>query len=158
MRPHTATTLAARARGSIQPSTYGRAVAYRRLSTAPLASRSSITQSSDASQLQFLRSNFLPQDVLFRSAAVHARQFSSQSALYKDAEKKKPVSEEAAEAQAKAEKTAEEILEEAKAKKEGAEEEAGEKKEGEEGEEGEQGKKEKKGDKPPPPPHGDKTP
>jgi import inner membrane translocase subunit TIM44 len=162
MRPHTATTLAARARGSIQPSTYGRAVAYRRLSTAPLASRSSVTQSSDASQLQFLRSNFLPQDVLFRTAAVHARQFSSQSALYKDAQKKKPVSEEAAEAQAKAEKTAEEILEEAKAeakaKKEGAEEEAGEKKEGEEGEEGEQGKKEKKGDKPPPPPHGDKTP
>ncbi|KAG9206056.1 protein translocase subunit [Epicoccum nigrum] len=160
MRPYTATTLAARARGSIQPSTYGRAVAYRRLSTAPLASRSSVTQSSDASQLQFLRSNFLPQDVLFRTAAVHARQFSSQSALYKDAEKKKPVSEEAAEAQAKAEKTAEDIFEEekAKAKKEGAEQEAGEKKEGEEGEEGEQGKKEKKGDKPPPPPHGDKTP
>lgn len=157
MRPHTATTLAARARGSIQPSTYGRAVAYRRLSTAPLASRPSVAQSSDASQLQFLRSNFLPQDVLFRTAAVHARQFSSQSALYKDAEKKKPVSEEAAEAQAKAEKTAEEIFEEekARAKKEGAEEEAGEKKEGEEGEEG---KKEKKGDKPPPPPHGDKTP
>lgn len=104
----------------------------------------------------------MPQDVLFRTAAAaNARQFSSQSALRQQAQKKKPVSEDAAaESQAKAEKTAEEIYEEekAKAKKEGGEESAdqkeGEQKEGEEGE----GKKEKKGDKPPPPPHGDKTP
>ncbi|KAH6615240.1 hypothetical protein C7974DRAFT_61557 [Boeremia exigua] len=162
MRPHTATTLAARARGSIQPSTYGRAVAHRRISTAPLASRPSVAQSADASRLPFLRSNFLPQDVLFRAAATHARQFSSQSALHQQAQKKKKaVSEEAAEPP-KPEKTAEEIYEEEKAKAEKDGEAAGEKKDGEqkEGEEkeGEEGKKEKKGDKPPPPPHGDKTP
>ena len=157
MRPHTATTLAARARGSIQPASInGRAAAYRRISTAPLASRSSVTQSSDASQIQFLRSNFLPHDVLFRTAAAHARQFSSQSALYQQAQKEKPVKEEAAKSEAEKEKTAEELYEEekAKAKKEdGAEEEAGEQKEGEEGKD-----KKKKDDKPPPPPHGDKTP
>ena len=124
-----------------------------------MASPSSVTRPSDASHLQFLRSNFLPQDVLFRTAAAHARQFSSQSALHQQAQKKKPLSEEAADAQAKAEKTAEEIYEEekTKAKKEGGEEESGEQKEGEQ-KEGEQGKKEKKDDKPPPPPHGDKTP
>ncbi|KAF2632204.1 TIM44 subunit of mitochondria import inner membrane translocase [Macroventuria anomochaeta] len=153
MRPHTATTLAARARGSIQPSTYGRTVAYRRLSTAPLASRSSATQSFDASPLQFLRSNFLPQDVLFRAAAAHARQFSSQSALYQQAQKQKPVKEQTAESEAEPKKTAEEQFneEQAKEKKEG-EEESGEQKEGE------QEKKKKDDDKPPPPPHGDKTP
>ncbi|KAJ4341782.1 protein translocase subunit [Didymella glomerata] len=154
MRPHTATTLAARARGSIQPSTYGRAVAYRRLSTAPLASRPSAAQSSDASHLQFLRSNFLPQDVLFRAAAANARHFSSQSALYQQAQKQKPVKDEAAKSEAEKEKTAEELYEEEKAKaKQESQEEAGEQKEGEEGQ-----KKEKKDDKPPPPPHGDKTP
>lgn len=165
MRPHTATTLAARARGSIQPSTYGRAIARRQASTATLASPPSITQSPDTAHLQFLRSHFLPHDLLFRAAAINARQFSSQSALFKQADKKKPVSEEAAETK---QKTAEDLYEEerAKAKKEGGEEAAageqkdGEQKDGEqkEGEDGEQGKKEKKDDKPPPPPHGDKTP
>lgn len=157
MRPHTATTLAARARGSIQPASInGRAAAYRRISTAPLASRSSATQSSlsaDASPLTFLRSNFLPQDVLFRTAAVHARQFSSQSALFQQAQKQKDVKEEAAEPEADPKKAADEQTkqEDAKEKKEG-EEEAGEEKDGEGKNKGE------KQDKPPPPPHGDKTP
>lgn len=152
MRPHTATTLAARARGSIQSaSTYGRAASCRRLSTAPLTSRLSATQSSDASHLPFLRSNFLPQDILFRTAAAHARQFSSQSARYQEAQKQKPVNEETAESQADPKRAADEqAKEEAKEKKEG-EEETGEQKDGE------QGKKDNK-DKPPPPPHGDKTP
>jgi import inner membrane translocase subunit TIM44 len=96
----------------------------------------------------------LPQDVLFRTAAAHARQFSSQSALYQQAQKEKPVKEEAAKSEAEKEKTAEELYEEerAKAKKEAGEEEAGEQKEGKE----KKTKDEK--DKPPPPPHGDKTP
>ena len=109
--------------------------------------------SADASPLTFLRSNFLPQDVLFRTAAVHARQFSSQSALYQQAQKQKDVKEDAAEPQADPKKAADEQTkeEDAKEKKEG-EEEAGEEKDGEGKKKGE------KQDKPPPPPHGDKTP
>ena len=95
----------------------------------------------------------MPQDVLFRTAAAHARQFSSQSALYQRAQNEKPVKEEAAKSEAEKEKTAEELYEEerAKAKKEEGEEEAGEQKDGKE-------KKKDEKDKPPPPPHGDKTP
>lgn len=167
MRPHTTTTLAATARGRIQQSTCARAVTYRRLSTAPLASPSSAAQSSDASHLPFLRSNFLPHDLLFRTAA--ARHFSSRSALFQQAQKQKqkPVKDEAAKSkaaksEAEKEKSAEEVYEEEKAqakpKQEGEEESSSEQKEKREGEEGEEGEGKKKGDKPPPPPHGDKTP
>jgi import inner membrane translocase subunit TIM44 len=101
-----------------------------------------------------LRSNFLPQDVLFRAAAANARQFSSQSALQQQAQKPKDVKEEAAEAQADPKKAADEQTSEGEAKeKKQGDEEAGEQKEGEEGK-----KKGEKKDAPPPPPHGDKTP
>ncbi|KAI4614912.1 hypothetical protein J4E80_006418 [Alternaria sp. BMP 0032] len=173
MRPQTASTFAATARWSIQPaaatpaSAYGRAAAYRRISTLPRTSqvsstRTSLPSTSTPSSQRFLRSEFLPQDVLFRTSSAYARHFSSRPALYEQAQKQKDVkdqepdptkstasegstSEQAAGDQAKKEG------EEAKEKKEG-EEEAGEQKEGEEGQ-----KKEKK-DAPPPPPHGDKTP
>ncbi|KAI4610248.1 hypothetical protein J4E83_008474 [Alternaria metachromatica] len=173
MRPQTANTFAATARWSIQPaaatpaSAYGRAAAYRRISTLPRTSqvsstRTSLPSTSTPSSQRFLRSEFLPQDVLFRTSSAYARHFSSRPALYEQAQKQKDVkdqepeptkstasegstSEQAAGDQAKKEG------EEAKEKKEG-EEEAGEQKEGEEGQ-----KKEKK-DAPPPPPHGDKTP
>jgi import inner membrane translocase subunit TIM44 len=168
MRP--ATTFA-RARGSIQQasatssSAYGRAAAYRRISTAPLGPRSSLTSAPlSASPQPFLRSEFLPQDILFRTSSAYARHFSSRSALYEQAQKQTPVKEEqsapktstrkpaegsAGEEQAAGEQAKE--GEEAKEKKAG-EEETGEQKEGEEGQ-----KKEKK-DAPAPPPHGDKTP
>ncbi|KAI4947632.1 hypothetical protein J4E91_006452 [Alternaria rosae] len=173
MRPQTASTFAATARWSIQPaaatpaSAYGRAAAYRRISTLPRTSqvsstRTSLPSTSTPSSQRFLRSDFLPQDVLFRTSSAYARHFSSRPALNEQAQKQKDVkdqgsdttkstasegstSEQAAGDQAKKEG------EEAKEKKEG-EEEAGEQKEGEEGQ-----KKEKK-DAPPPPPHGDKTP
>ncbi|KAH6860731.1 hypothetical protein BKA58DRAFT_367783 [Alternaria rosae] len=173
MRPQTASTFAATARWSIQPaaatpaSAYGRAAAYRRISTLPRTSqvsstRTSLPSTSTLSSQRFLRSEFLPQDVLFRTSSAYARHFSSRPALNEQAQKQKDVkdqepdttkstasegstSEQAADDQAKKEG------EEAKEKKEG-EEEAGEQKEGEEGQ-----KKEKK-DAPPPPPHGDKTP
>ncbi|KAI4695672.1 hypothetical protein J4E81_006000 [Alternaria sp. BMP 2799] len=173
MRPQTASTFAATARWSIQPaaatpaSAYGRAAAYRRISTLPRTSqvssaRTSLPSTSTPSSQRFLRSEFLPQDVLFRTSSAYARHFSSRPALYEQAQKQKDVkdqepdatkstasegstSEQAAGDQAKKEG------EEAKEKKDG-EEEAGEQKEGEEGQ-----KKEKK-DAPPPPPHGDKTP
>jgi import inner membrane translocase subunit TIM44 len=167
MRP--ATTFA-RARGSIQhasttsSSAYGRAAAYRRLSRTPVASRSSLS-SAPASTLPqpFLRSQFLPQDVLFRTSSAYARQFSSQSTLRKEAPKENPLKEEEPISQTSSKKPAEGETakqaageqakegEEAKEKKAG-EEEAGEQKEGEEGE------KKKKEDAPAPPPHGDKTP
>jgi import inner membrane translocase subunit TIM44 len=167
MRP--ATTFA-RVRGSIQHATttsssaYGRAAAYRRLSTVPHGSRLSLT-SAPASTLPqpFLRSQFLPQDVLFRTSSAYARHFSSQSALHEQAQKQKPVKEDDPVAQSGTQKpaegsTAEQAAgeqakdgEEAKEKKAG-EEEAGEPKEGEEGQ------KKKKEDAPAPPPHGDKTP
>lgn len=150
MRPHTAATLAASARGSLQPaSTYGRAAAYRRLSTAPLPARPSPSHSSRAAAASpptFLRSAFLPQDVLFRTAATHARHFSAQPARAQQAQKQKDGKDDAAEADPK--KPADE---DAKDKKEG-EDEAGEQKDSE------GKKKEDKQDKPPPPPHGDKTP
>ncbi|KAI4687834.1 uncharacterized protein J4E88_003425 [Alternaria novae-zelandiae] len=173
MRPQTASTFVATARWSIQPaaatpaSAYGRAAAYRRISTLPRTSqvsstRTSLPSTSTPSSQRFLRSEFLPQDVLFRTSSAYARHFSSRPALYEQAQKQKDVkdqepdptksttsegstSEQAAGDQAKKEG------EEAKEKKDG-EEEAGEQKEGEEGQ-----KKEKK-DAPPPPPHGDKTP
>ena len=173
MRPQTASTFAATARWSIQPaaatpaSAYGRAASYRRISTLPRTSqvsstRTSLPSTSTPSSQRFLRSEFLPQDVLFRTSSAYARHFSSRPALYEQAQKQKDVkdqepdptkstasqgstSEQAAGDQAKKEG------EEAKEKKDG-EEEAGEQKEGEEGQ-----KKEKK-DAPPPPPHGDKTP
>lgn len=172
MRPSTAGTFAARARCGLQPpvttlsSASGRAAAYRRLSSAPLVARSPVV-SSNAGQAPppvFLRSNFLPQEILVRTSAVYTRQFSSQSALQEQAQKQKDVKKEASQAQTEGKKpttegaTSEQAAgeqakegEEAKENKAG-EEEAGEKKEGEEGE-----KKEKK-DAPPPPPHGDKTP
>ncbi|KAI4660332.1 uncharacterized protein J4E78_005035 [Alternaria triticimaculans] len=173
MRPQTASTFAATARWSIQPaaatpaSACGRAAAYRRISTLPRTSqvsstRTSLASTSTPSSQRFLRSEFLPQDVLFRTSSAYVRHFSSRPALYEQAQKQKDVkdqepdptkstasegstSEQAAGDQAKKEG------EEAKEKKDG-EEEAGEQKEGEEGQ-----KKEKK-DAPPPPPHGDKTP
>ena len=122
-----------------------------------MASQSSVTQSSpsaDATRLHFLRSNFLPHDVLFRTVAAHARQFSSQSTLYQQAQKQNDVKEDAGTSQADPKKPVDEQAkeEEAKEKKEG-EEESGEQKDGEEGK-----KKNEKQDKPPPPPHGDKTP
>jgi import inner membrane translocase subunit TIM44 len=167
MRP--ATTFA-RARGSIQQasapssSAYGRAAAYRRLSTAPLGSRSSLTSAPlSASPQPFLRSEFLPQDILFRTSSAYARHFSSRSALHEQAQKQKPVEKQDPAPQSSAKKPTEGSSgeqaageqakegEEAKEKKAG-EEESGEQKEGEEGE-----KKEKK-EAPAPPPHGDKTP
>lgn len=171
MRPPTATAFSARASwGAIQPlaaspsSIHGRAAAYRRLSTATLAAPSAATrqrlvsQNSQPSPLQFLRSDFLPQDVLFRTSSVYARQFSSQSALLQQAQKQaeenvkdKESEPESASKQSAGEQTAEgKEGEQNKEKKEG-EEESGEQKEGEEGE----GKKK---DAPAPPPHGDKTP
>jgi import inner membrane translocase subunit TIM44 len=168
MRPVTALS---RARGSIQQasatssSAYGRAAAYRRLSTAPLASRSSLTSAPlSASPQPFLRSEFLPQDILFRTSSAYARHFSSRSALHEQAQKQKPVKQEDSAPKTSAKKPSEDSTaeqaagehakegEEAKEKKAG-EEEAGEQKEGEEGD-----KKEKKKDAPAPPPHGDKTP
>jgi import inner membrane translocase subunit TIM44 len=111
-----------------------------------------------------LRSQFLPQDVLFRASSASTRHFSSQRPLQEQAQKQKSVKDEAPEPQASTTKptpegsTTEQAAgeqgkdgEEAKEKKAG-EEEAGEQKEGEEGQ-----KKEKK-DAPAPPPHGDKTP
>ncbi|KAF2856388.1 Tim44-domain-containing protein [Plenodomus tracheiphilus IPT5] len=171
MRPPTASTLA---RWSIQPaaapaSAYGRAAAYRRISTAPIARnpamRTSLSAQSSPSPLPFLRSTFLPEDVIFRTSSAYARQFSSRSALHGQAQKQKPTAPEEPQAKPEAKKpvnpegsTAEQATgeagkegDEAKEKKAG-DEETGDQKEGEEG-----GKKEKK-DAPPPPPHGDKTP
>lgn len=167
MRPATALV---RARGSIQhasttsSSACGRAAAYRRLSTTPLVPRSS-SSSVPASTLPqpFLRSQFLPQDILFRTSSAYVRHFSAQSALRKEAPKENPLKEEEPTSQTSTKKptegsTAEQTAgeqakegEEAKEKKAG-EEEAGEQKEGEEGQ------KKKTEDAPAPPPHGDKTP
>jgi import inner membrane translocase subunit TIM44 len=165
-----ATTLA-RARGSIQQASvtssaaYGRAAAYRRITTASAGSRSSLrTSPFSISSQPFLRSEFLPQDILFRTSSAYARHFSSRSALHEQAQKQKPVKKDddpasTAEAKKPTEGTTGEQAageqakegEEAKEKKAG-EEEGGEQKEGEEDQ-----KKEKK-DAPAPPPHGDKTP
>ncbi|RYR80477.1 hypothetical protein AA0119_g501 [Alternaria tenuissima] len=173
MRPQTANTFAATARWSIQPaaatpaSAYGRAAAYRRISTLPRASqvpsaRTSLPPTPTLSSHRFLRSEFLPQDVLFRTSSAYARHFSSRPALYEQAQKQKPVKDEEPQSTKSTDSeanTAEQAAgdqarkegEEAKEKKDG-EEESGEQKEGEEGQ------KKKKEDAPPPPPHGDKTP
>jgi import inner membrane translocase subunit TIM44 len=172
MRP---TTTIARASGSIKHASTtssnacGRAVAYRRIHTSPLAPRSLLANTSSfstsqSSPLPFLRSEFLPQDILFRTSSVYARQFSSRSALHEQAQKRKVVKEEDPAPETAAKKpptegsTAEQAAgeqakdgEEAKEKKTD-EEETGEKKDGEDG------KKEEKKEAAPPPPHGDKTP
>ncbi|KAF2018969.1 Tim44-domain-containing protein [Aaosphaeria arxii CBS 175.79] len=162
--------------GSIQSfaaspsSIHGRAAAYRRLSTSPLVSRASATQirssptpNPQSSPLLYLRSEFLPQDVLFRTASVYARSFHSKSALQQQAQKKEnEATKDRAEPEVKAEKPASEgAAGEKAAGKEGSEGSTQDKKDGEEGEkkegeEGEDGKK--KEPPPPPPPHGDKTP
>lgn len=114
-----------------------------------------------ASPQPFLRSNFLPHDVLFRTSSAYARHFSSRPALYEQAQKQKGVKDEepAPQSEAKKSTASEGSTAEEATKKEG--EEANEKKEGgEEGEqkEGEEDQKKEKQDAPPPPPHGDKTP
>jgi len=171
MRPATTSTLA-RARWSIQQtstassSAYGRAAAYRRISSTTAAPRTSTPSSSltQTSPLPFLRSEFLPQDILFRTSSAYSRPFSSQSTLREQAQKQKPVNEDEPVPQPKPKQSAtegstaeqaagEQPREEGEAKEKKAdEEETGEQKEGEEG-----AKKEKK-DAPAPPPHGDKTP
>lgn len=166
MRPPTTSTFAA-TRWSTQSTAAYRTLAYRRLHHAqqlPSQHSRSLPSIALQSPSPFLRSAFLPQDVLFATSSCNARQFSSRSALHEQAQKQKPLSEEEPEATFKAKQPATEGTtseqaageqtkegEEAKEKKAG-EEEAGEQKEGEEGQ-----KKEKK-DAPPPPPHGDKTP
>lgn len=129
------------------------------------ATRTPLSARTSPSPLPFLRSHFLPEDVIFRTSSAYTRQFSSNSALQEQAQKqrtatpeepqekpntKKPVDAEGAASEQAAGEAGKEG-EEAKEKKAG-EEETGEQKEGEEG-----AKKEKK-DAPPPPPHGDKTP
>ncbi|KAF2131649.1 Tim44-domain-containing protein [Dothidotthia symphoricarpi CBS 119687] len=172
MRPPTSSTFAARARcGSTQSAAAlplsARTAAYRQLSTASSISRqpaihtSLPLKTSLPSPFQYLRSEFLPQDILFRTSSAYARHFSSQTALRQQAQKKKKkaVAEEPEPPREPKESPTSEQAAGDKAKEEGqngekkaGEEEAGDKKEGEEGE-----KKEKK-DAPPPPPHGDKTP
>ncbi|KAH8731140.1 hypothetical protein GQ44DRAFT_643370 [Phaeosphaeriaceae sp. PMI808] len=167
MRPHIAITFA-RARGGIQQastipaSAYGRTAAYRRLSTIPVASRSST--SPQPSSVSFLRSEFLPQDILFRTSSTYARHFSSRPALNEEAQKQKPVKEEESTPKKAEKKSASEggageqaageqpkEGDEAKKNKEG-EEEASEEREGD------QGKNKEKKEAAPPPPHGDKSP
>ncbi|KAF1941845.1 TIM44 subunit of mitochondria import inner membrane translocase [Clathrospora elynae] len=144
MRAPTARTFAASARWSMQPaaaspaSAYGRAAAYRRLSTLPQSSRTPATRTSLPSQ-----------------SSAYARHFSSRPARFEQAQKQKGVRDDEPEPQWDAKKAAGKQAktegEEAKENKAG-EEETGEQKEGEGGQQ-----KEKK-DAPPPPPHGDKTP
>lgn len=162
MRPQTAGAVAARARCSSQqafvasPSTiHGRAAAYRRISTAPRVAQASAapqrSQFTTAPSSVFLRSAFLPQDVLFRTSSAYARHFSSQPALRQKEQEKAT---ETKKDEVKQEEAAGEQAKQGEAQeKKAGEEEAGEQKEGEEGQE-----KKKKEDAPPPPPHGDKTP
>lgn len=178
MRPPTVGACAARARWAstqpfaASPSTInGRAAAYRRISTAPRAAPSStiqhspfVSQNSPSPASSFLRSNFLPQDVLFRTSAAYTRHFSSHPALWQQQQKQSSGVKDKAEPEldpkqsassegAAGEKTTSEPGKEGESDgKKAGEEESGEQKEGEEG-----GKK-KKEDAPPPPPHGDKTP
>lgn len=173
MRPATTHTLA-RARCSIQQTSttssgaYGRAAAYRRISSAALTPRSSTPLSTHThnSPLPFLRSEFLPRDILFRTSHAYARHFTSHYALHEQAQKQKPGVEREPAPQPKAKQppaegstteqaAGEQAKEEGEAKeKKDGEEETGEQKEGEEGKDG----KKKKEDAPAPPPHGDKTP
>ncbi|CAI6250727.1 unnamed protein product [Periconia digitata] len=169
MRPPPASALSARAAWSnrLSSSIYGRTVTSRPLSTSPSLHSPSVVLSKNApplhpvsSSLTFLRSEFLPRDVLSYTAAGYARHFSSRSALLQQAQKKPEgdVEEKVSGSQkpssspegASGEKPGEQKEEQTQEKKTG-EEESGEKKEGEEG------SKEKK-DAPPPPPHGDKSP
>ncbi|KAL1607677.1 protein translocase subunit [Paraconiothyrium brasiliense] len=132
------------------------------LTSRPLATpqRSVASSDSASSPLLFLRSNFLPQDVLFRITSAYARQFSSRSAQFQQAQKQqepnvndpKSQTKQSATSEGAAGETAGEQEKGQSEEKKAGEEESGEQKEGEEG------KKEKKDDKPPPPPHGDKTP
>lgn len=171
MRPPTARALSARTAWGNRlssSSVYGRTVASRLVPTSPAtysslaSSPRSIRPSNIASSpVTFLRSEFLPRDILFYTSAEYARHFSSRTAVFQqaqkqpkvdakekvsNAQKQSPASEDAAE-----EKTGEQAKEQSEGKKAG-EEENGEQKEGEED------SKENKKDAPPPPPHGDKTP
>lgn len=175
MRPSAANTLA-RARWSAQPSSAsitGRAAAYRRISTAstlvPSAAFTTKPYPSPSSlshpPILFLRSRFLPQDVLFRSTSPHTRTFSSYTASREQAQKhsapdpKDPRagtqsrSEQPAPSEGTAGNSAGGQGKEQSTKNKADEENAGEQEEGEEGR-----KKKDKDEKPPPPPHGDKTP
>ncbi|KAF2735222.1 Tim44-domain-containing protein [Polyplosphaeria fusca] len=175
MRPLSTRTLPAQARWGLQSfaaspsSIHGRAAAYRRLSTAPGAAQSSTTlqrslslQNPQSSPFLFLRSNFLPQDVLFRSSAAYVRHFHARAALYQQAQKQREetVKESEPEPELKTKQSA--ASEEAEKPAEGKEGETSEKKAGEEetGDQKEDGKEGegKKGPPPPPPPHGDKSP
>ncbi|KAF2108517.1 hypothetical protein BDV96DRAFT_587327 [Lophiotrema nucula] len=175
MRPPTASTFASRARwSSVQSfaaspsSIHGRAAAYRRLSTAPLAARSSSTtqrlilsQNPPIPSTLILRSEFLPQDILLRTSSAYARHFSSRSALFQQAQKQKEDSvrdsapepewpKQPASESATGEQAAGEQAKEGETKEQKTDEESGEKKEGDD--------KKEKTPPPPPPPHGDKTP
>ena len=168
MRSSTANTLA-RAPWTAQPSSAtitGRAATYRRICTAPANSPRLFSQSHTSSfPPVFLRSEFLPQDILFRSTSVYARQFSSHTPRLQQSSKNSgpDAQDTAAGAQAQSKQSAtsegaagETSGEQGKQHSEGTktgEEEAGEQKDGEEGQ-----KKKGKDEKPPPPPHGDKTP
>lgn len=171
MRPPNSGAFAAKARwGSTQAfaaspiSIHGRAAAYRRLSSAPVASKPSssqgqsiVSQRSLPATSTFLRSNFLPHDILFRTSSLYARQFHSNSALRQQAQKQAP--EDVKEKQKPSESA--EKQSEGAAGEPGKDGESQEKKAGEEEsaeQEGESGEKGKKKDIPPPPPHGDKTP
>ncbi|KAF2471908.1 Tim44-domain-containing protein [Lindgomyces ingoldianus] len=184
MRPPTAGTFTVRARWvnsqpfAASPSAiHGRAAAYRRLSTTPLVSRplsaqqkTFAAQNPPSPQFLFLRSAFLPKDVLYRTSSIYTRQLHSQSPLFQQAQKrtedsvrdkesepewtaKQPSSSESAAGQKPAGQAGEAGTEGESQGNKAGEEGAGGQKEG--AEEGEQGKKK---DAPPPPPHGDKTP
>lgn len=168
MRSSTANTLA-RAPWTAQPSSAtitGRAATYRRICTAPAKSPRFFSPSHITSfPPVFLRSEFLPQDILFRPTSVYARQFSSHTPRLQQSSKNSgsDAKDTAAGAQAQSKQSAtsegaagETASEQGKQHSEGTkagEEESGEQKDGEEGQ-----KKKGKDEKPPPPPHGDKTP
>ncbi|KAF2746479.1 TIM44 subunit of mitochondria import inner membrane translocase [Sporormia fimetaria CBS 119925] len=164
MRPSATGVLGARAqwtsatRFASPSSIHGRAAAYRRISNVASRTPSSTTQASAAKSYTssssapvFLRSQFLPQDILCRTP--YARHFSSRSALFQQAQKQ-PESKVKEKEEASA-SDAKDTKEGASESKEGQEKKASEE-DSAEGEEGEQ--KKKKEDLPPPPPHGDKTP
>ncbi|KAF2276024.1 TIM44 subunit of mitochondria import inner membrane translocase [Westerdykella ornata] len=166
MRPPSTAALTVRAQWANTPrfaaspsSLHCRTATYRRLTTAALSTRSSsirqplAAQDASSSAPAFLRSNFLPQDILFRTASSFSRQFHSRSALWQQAQKQteetvRDAPEGTKQSTAEGAAGQQQEGEEAKEKKAGEEE---------EGEEGEQGKK-KKEDLPPPPKHGDKSP
>jgi import inner membrane translocase subunit TIM44 len=177
MRP-SASTLTARARwGSntilaATPNTiHGRAAAYRRISTASSKSPSSTHQrplpstNPQASPFLFLRSDFLPQNVLFRTSSAYARHAHSWNSIKQEAQKKtaKNVEEKEPEPEVKPKQApAEGATSEKPAEEAGKESEAGEKKHDEDKTEEEKAQDEEEAKKkeppPPPPPHGDKSP